>query len=75
LSLEQQSFRNLVEWYSGELSHIHTTGRKPGTLSSDTARRLIRKGALSHERRGRAYYVLTERAVKVLKELKEIGDK
>ena len=73
-SLERQSFRNMVNWYSGELRYIHETGKRPGTLSGPTATKLVRKGALSHEKGGQRFYVLTEKAIRVLKELKEIGD-
>jgi len=77
LDLEKRSFNNMVRWYSRELRHIHETGRKPSTISYVVARRLVRKGALTTVKDGGRlprYYVVTERAVKVLKELKKLGN-
>jgi len=75
LNLEQQSFKNLVRWYGDDLLYIHEKGRKPDTISSAVAKRLVKKGALTNIKNGVRYYGLTERAIRVLKELKEIGDK
>ena len=73
MSLEERSFINVVRWYSDDLLYIHEKSRKPSTLNTRVAKRLVKKGLI--ERRNGWRYVLTERAVKVLKELKEIGDK
>ena len=71
MNLEVRSFRNMVRWYGDELLYIHETSRKPSTINTRVAKRLVKKGFI--ERRKAHGYVLTERAIRVLKELKELG--
>ena len=71
---EARSFENLCFFYQDSLEYVDRHGTTPEGVAKAWVKQLRDRGIITYDYKEQRHF-LTERAIRVLKELKEIGDK